>query len=164
MNQRSSASSHFFSVIFFTILTACGFDPCYAQSSPKGNMVITFTDVRSQAGIIAIALCTDEDQWPDEPAYEYHWEKDGLKNGRLTVTVPDMPYGTYAIAALDDENRDFEMKYAMGLPREGWGMSANPSFLKLVPPGFEECAFDLDAPAIRMEIKMNYLRKNKKVK
>jgi uncharacterized protein (DUF2141 family) len=146
--------------LLVSLLTFGNADRCSAQT---GDLVITFTDIRSEKGIIALALCTDAQQWPNDPAQEYHWEKEGLNQHRMTITLPRLPYGTYAIAVLDDENRNFKMEYSMGLPREGWGMSTNPSFLKLTPPEFEECAFELDAPVVRMEIKMNYLRKNKKV-
>jgi len=128
-----------------------------------GKLIITFTDIRSDVGQIAIGLYNAPGQWTDDPVQEFAWDKDDLENGRLTVTIDDLKRTTYAIAVLDDEDRNLQMNYTLGLPTEGWGMSTNPSFLKLKKPGFDEVSFDLDAPVIRMEIKLNYLRKNKKV-
>ncbi len=147
-------------ILFVCMLNVSGQPSEYAT----GKLIITFTDIRSDVGQIALALYNQESQWTDNPAKEYAWDKDNMKNGRLTVTIEDLPRTVYAIAVLDDENENLEMEYTLGLPTEGWGMSTNPSFLKLKKPGFDEVFFDLDAPVIRMEIKMNYIRKNKKVK
>jgi len=130
-----------------------------------GKLIITFTDIRSSVGNIAMGLYTAEEQWTDNPAYNFYWDKKELREGRLTVELDNLPRGLiYACAVLDDEDKSFTMNSTLGLPNEGWGMSTNPSFLKLKKPGFREVAFELDAPVIRIEIKLNYFNKNKKVK
>ena len=136
-----------------------------SQSNPysHGKLVITFTDIRSDAGQIAMGLYNQADQWTDHPTAEFKWSKENLKNGRMTVVIDSLPRTIYACAVLDDEDMNQEMNYSFGLPKEGWGMSTNPSFLKLKKPTFNEVSFDLDAAAVKFEIKMNYLRKNKKV-
>lgn len=128
-----------------------------------GKLVITFSGIRSDVGQIAMGLYDDADQWTDRPKYEFAWTKEDLKDGRLTVVIDSLPRTTYACAVLDDEDMDQEMNFSLGLPTEGWGMSTNPSFLKLKKPGFDEVSFELDAAAVRFEITINYIRKNKKV-
>lgn len=137
----------------------------HAQSapSPTGKMVITFTDIRSDMGKVLVAIYNNPGQWTDNPYREYGYDKLEMKNGRLTVEIENLPYDTYAIAILDDENGSKEMEYRLGLPREGWGMSTNPSFLSLKKPGFDDVSFELDAPVVRFEIMLNYINKNKKV-
>lgn len=139
---------------------------CATAQSPyftTGKLVITFSGIRSDVGQIAMGLYDDADQWTDHPKYEFAWTKEDLKNGKLTVVIDSLPRTTYACAVLDDEDMDKAMDYTLGLPTEGWGMSTNPSFLKLKKPGFDEVSFDLDAAAVRFEIDIHYLRKNKKV-
>jgi len=132
---------------------------CKAQQ--KGNLEITISDIRSQDGIIGLGLSISAEQWPYEPKFEYGWKKAALKEGRMTVTIEDLDYGTYAFAVLDDENSNHEMDYTLGLPREGWAMSNNPEYLKLSPPAFEDCVFELNVPVLRLEVEMNYIRKRK---
>ncbi|MFC2090922.1 DUF2141 domain-containing protein [Bacteroidota bacterium] len=139
--------------------------PLHAQQSNQrtGKLIITFTNIRSDVGNIAMGFYNDARQWTDDPISEHRWPKRTMRNGKLTVEIPDLPYDTYACAVLDDEDRSRSMEYFLGLPKEGWGMSTNPPFLKLKKPGFDEVSFKLDRPVVRIEIKMNYLNKNKKV-
>ncbi len=135
-----------------------------AQSAPSGTLDITFTDIRSDIGIIRAGVYSAENQWIYDPEYSYKWTKEEMKEGKLKVEIPNLPYGKYAISILDDEDKSNSMNFFIGLPREGWGMSTNPSFLKLKHPCYEECSLELDCPSISFEINMNYLNKRKKVK
>jgi uncharacterized protein (DUF2141 family) len=137
-----------------------------AQSNTPqtGKLIITFTDIRSDIGNIVMGLYNAEEQWTDNPEHSLKWNKSKLKNGKLTVEIDSLPRTTYACAVLDDEDKSISMNFFLGLPREGWGMSTNPSFLKLKKPKFKEVSFDLDCPVLRIELKMNYLNKKKKVK
>ncbi|MDF1572356.1 MAG: DUF2141 domain-containing protein [Bacteroidales bacterium] len=149
-------------IIILTGLLSAG---AFAQSPyfTTGKLIITFSGIRSDVGQIALGLYDAADQWTDDPKYEFTWTKEDMKNGRITVVIDSLPRTTYACAVLDDENENLAMDYWLGLPTEGWGMSANPSFLKLKKPEFEEVSFDLDAAAVRFEINIHYIRKNKKV-
>jgi uncharacterized protein (DUF2141 family) len=137
---------------------------CQIHDDSTGKLLITFTNIRSDVGNIVLGLYSGAEQWLENPAHSYSWKKEGLIDGKLIVEIDSLPYNTYACAVLDDEDRSISMKYALALPLEGWGMSSNPSFLKLVAPKFESVCFDLDCPLQRIEIKMNYLNKHKKVK
>jgi uncharacterized protein (DUF2141 family) len=152
------------SLLFQVFLVLC-ITGIHAQSStkPEGDLVITFTDFRSEVGTISMGLYTHEKQWTDKPLQSFRWTKEDLNKGVLTVRVEALAYGKYACAVLDDEDDNQSMNYILGLPREGWGMSTNPSFLRLKAPAFEDVSFNLDAPVVRFEIKMNYLNKNKQV-
>jgi uncharacterized protein (DUF2141 family) len=128
-----------------------------------GTLVITFTHIRSDVGNIVMGLYESEDQWTDNPTYSFSWDKSKLKNGVLMVEIDSLPRKHYACAVLDDEDESASMNFIIGLPREGWGMSTNPSFFKLKKPDFEDVAFELDCPVLRVDIKMNYLNKNKRL-
>ncbi len=126
--------------------------------------MITLTDIRSDIGEIVVGVYSAEDQWINNPEFSFKWTKESLENGKLKVEIPGLPYGTFAISVLDDEDKSNCMNYFMGLPCEGWGMSTNPSFQKLKAPSYEKCALELDCPGISCEINMNYLNKRKKVR
>jgi uncharacterized protein (DUF2141 family) len=164
MNILRSVTSNakFFVIFVLTGLLSAG---ATAQSPyfTTGKLVITFTGIRSDVGQIALGLYDAANQWTDHPKHEFAWTKEDMKDGRLTVVIDSLPRTTYACAVLDDENENLAMDCKLGLPTEGWGMSTNPSFLKLKKPGFDEVSFDLDAAAVRFEINIHYIRKNKKV-
>jgi uncharacterized protein (DUF2141 family) len=129
-----------------------------------GTLIITITDIRSDIGNIRLGLYDSPEQWTDNARYHYVWDKEELKDGRLTVEIKDLPRTTYAFSVLDDEDENETITYKLGLPVEGWGMSNNPSFVRLKAPPFDEVSFELDSPVIRFEINMVYLNKNKKVR
>lgn len=150
--------------IFLTILLVFSTLALDAQAARGGSMLITFTDIRSDIGILRTGVYSAEDQWIYDPEYSFKWSKKDLVDGTLKVEIPNLPFGTYSISVLDDEDQSNSMNYFMGLPKEGWGMSTNPSFFKLKAPSYEECAFELDCPCISFEINLNYLNKRKNVK
>jgi uncharacterized protein (DUF2141 family) len=153
-------------VILIALLPVIFTNKTYNQSSDytTGTLIITFTDIRSDIGNIRLGLYDAPEQWTDNARYHYVWDKEELKDGRLTVEIKDLPRTTYAFSVLDDEDENETMTYKLGLPVEGWGMSNNPSFARLKAPAFDEVSFELDNPLIRFEINMVYLNKNKKVR
>ncbi len=132
--------------ILLSVLLSVSYLAVQAQEGPCGSLTITFTDIRSDIGEILTGVYSAEDQWIYEAKYSYTWTKENLEGGKLKVEIQNLPYGTYAISVLDDEDKNAGMKYFIGLPREGWGMSTNPSFFKLKAPSYEECAIELDCP------------------
>jgi uncharacterized protein (DUF2141 family) len=66
-----------------------------------------------------------------------------------------MRYGSYAIVAFHDENHDGEFNQNwLGMPKEGFGFSDDPSTLK--KPAFSDSRFNLDRPQVELTIKLNY--------
>jgi len=98
--------------------------------------------------------------WPRQPQIEFNWKKKDLINGVFTVKIPDLPYGTLAISALDDENSNLEMDMFLGIPKEGFGFSMDPTF-RLSAPRFEECSFRLNQPSQQITIRFRYAGKGK---
>lgn len=139
------------------------FSQLKAQPLPSGNIVISFSQIRSNIGTLAVGVYSCESEWIYEPLFNYTFPKDSLKDGILTIETGEIPYGKYAVSVLDDEDTNLEMNFVMGLPREGWGMSANPTFLRLKAPSYDECSFMLNSPCHRLHIKLNYLNRNKKI-
>lgn len=124
-------------------------------SNPKGTLEITFRDIRNSQGQIAIGINQSEEGWPRRPDMEPNWKKEGVQSGTMTVRL-DLPYGTYAISVLDDENSNREMDSTLGIPKEGFGFSQNPK-VGMKAPGFEECSFVIDKPHQKITININYM-------
>jgi uncharacterized protein (DUF2141 family) len=125
-----------------------------------GVLEITFTDIRNSKGQIAIGINSGPEGWPRKPDMDPNWKKNPVKDGRMTVRVPDLPFGTYAVSVLDDENANLEMDMFLGIPREGFGFSQNPK-VGMSAPDFEDCSFELKGAITRIEININYIGKGK---
>ena len=70
----------------------------------------------------------------------------------LTGVAP----GRYAIALLDDANRNGKADMALFLPREGFGFSRNAA-ARFGPPKFAAAAFDVGTDEVSIPIRMRYM-------
>jgi uncharacterized protein (DUF2141 family) len=134
--------------------------PSVSQSDPSGTLEITFTGVRNNKGLIAIGINSSPEGWPRVPQKKAHWYKTGIAGEVFTARIENLSFGTYAISVLDDENENFEMDMFMGIPKEGFGFSGNPR-VKLSPPKFEDCQFDIEQPFQQITIDIRYISKGK---
>jgi len=122
-----------------------------------GTLEITFHNIRNDKGQVAIGINRSAEGWPRRPHMEPNWKKSGLQEGTMTVML-DLPYGTYAISVLDDENSNREMDMVLGFPREGFGFSGNPK-VGMKAPSFEECSFVFNRSMQKISINIVYMGK-----
>ena len=127
--------------LIFLILYTAG--STLAQTDSTGTLEIEFTGIKTAEGQVAIGINYAPEGFPNEPDVEIQYSKEGLKDGKLTIQEMDLPYGTYAISALDDLDKNIEMKMFLGIPKEAYGFSGNPN-AKLRAPKFDECSFELN--------------------
>ena len=78
-------------------------------------------------------------------------------DGMLVVVISDLPHGTYAIAALDDENQNHELDLLRG---ERFGFSLNPQ-VRLSAPKFKDCSFPIQSDLTKIEIHFKNRAKEK---
>lgn len=131
-----------------------------AQSDSIGCLEIEFAGIDSEEGQISIGINYGPKGFPRKPDEEIQFSKEGLKDGKLTVRVKDLPYGTYAISALDDLDFDVKMKMFLGLPKEAFGFSGNPE-VRLRAPHYEDCSFVFNQPNQKIEILIRHYRQKK---
>jgi uncharacterized protein (DUF2141 family) len=106
-------------------------------SLEKSVLTIDIENIRSQKGVIWLALYTKPEQYPDRPVKKLEVKKDSLAKGVLHVEINDMEPGRYALCFLDDENKSGEMEYnGIGIPLEGFGFANNVKPV-LQRPGFD---------------------------
>ena len=83
----------------------------------------------------------------------------------LTRTVPAtvreigfeaLPVGDYAVAVIHDENGNNKLDTMLGIPREGFGFSRNPT-IGFGAPKFAAARFTLDINGTEQDIRMRYL-------
>jgi uncharacterized protein (DUF2141 family) len=145
--------------ILSTLLLCALSTPSIAAETqpPVGRIEVCIEQVRSAEGVIGVALFNTDKGFPDK-----NWlALDGRSvqaGKRCVVVFENVPYGTYAVSVLHDENGNGKMdKVFPGIPKEGFGTSNNPK-LKMGPPSFSDSRFELDKQTLTLNINMKYLR------
>ncbi len=124
-----------------------------AAASPAAatEVHVRVLNVADAAGSVRVEICL-----PPE------WLKDGCRlrasaparAGIVTVTVPNVPPGAYAVVAHHDSDDDTEVgRNVLGIPTEGVGFSRGPSIL-FGAPKFEESAIQVTGDRTTIDIKL----------
>ncbi|HKQ45186.1 MAG TPA: DUF2141 domain-containing protein [Rhizomicrobium sp.] len=132
------------------VLSAMGLiAPAWAQE-PNGTLVIHIEDVSPKGGILRLGLY-DEARYPDDDSAAILSADVKAEPGRTTVTLNNVPPGTYAIQAYQDINSNDKMDTSwLGFPQEPFGFSrdAKP---RLSKPRFSAVKFEV-APGVNTQI------------
>ena len=112
---------------------------------PKGrgpipDLLVRAVDLPSDEGTVLCTLYDRAETWLEDPGW-LATAKAKPEDGVATCVFPAVPPGTYAVTFLHDVNDNGDMdSNLLGLPKEPWGMTRDPSIL-LGPPPFEKAAF-----------------------
>jgi uncharacterized protein (DUF2141 family) len=121
-----------------------------------GTIVIELDTLENQTGSIQISLYDKEQGFPDEYEEAYLYKTIPITSELDKMILENIPFGTYALSILHDENDDFELDTNfLGIPSEGYGFSNNVKGM-FGPPDFEDAVFELKEKEIILNIKMNY--------
>jgi uncharacterized protein (DUF2141 family) len=75
---------------------------------------------------------------------------------KMIIRFDSLSFGTYAVAAMHDENGDEKMNFnLLGMPKEGYCFSNNirPKFRR---PTWNEAKFDIKRKTSRIYVEMKY--------
>jgi uncharacterized protein (DUF2141 family) len=147
------------------MLFFCTSTPLFAESAPpaacttsqSGCITVHIKGLKNPDGLIGVALYTTKNGFPDKPerAFATRIHKPGSTPNE--ATFDKIPYGTYAVSVLHDENGNGRMdKSFIGIPKEGFGVSNNPK-IRRSPPSYNEALFTLNASQMELTVSMNYL-------
>ncbi len=104
------------------------------------SLTITIEDIRSEEGVLYLAIYQNSDTWLNESA-TFRQQIVAPKKGTMTLSFSNIPAGNYAVSVLHDMNRDKELNTNwLGMPAEAYGFSNNPGFM-MRAPRFSECVF-----------------------
>ncbi len=122
-----------------------------------GNLCIRITNLRNSDGYIGIALFRSEEGFPGDSDNAFALGGTEPTGTEMECVLENIPYGTYAVSVLHDENRNRKMdKTWIGVPKEGFGASNNPK-IRFGPPEFDESNFTFDSEEAALVINMKYL-------
>jgi len=124
------------------------------DSPAVGTLRIMVENVKESQGKILLAVYADDRSFLSEVTYRsvHHQVSQA---GVVTVEVPDLPYGNYAISLYHDENNNGKIDTNfMKIPKEPYGFSNNVRGT-FGPPKFRDArfAFVEAEQEIRIEIR-----------
>ncbi len=124
-----------------------------AAGTPLAPIVVDIDGVRSAAGIVRVTVCPRDLFLGNCP-----WGASApARAGRISIIVPDVPPGRYAVQAFHDADDDGKLQRNwLGLPREGIGFS-NDAMARITYPRFSVAAFDHGTAAQHIVVKVRYL-------
>ncbi|NTV01614.1 MAG: DUF2141 domain-containing protein [Chlorobiaceae bacterium] len=121
---------------------------------PAGRIKLTLSGVRSGNGEIRIALFNSKTGFPGKTELAFSRAVVSAEGETSVHLLEPVPYGTYAVAVFQDENRNGKLDTNfLGIPKEGVGASNNPK-PKFGPPSFEDAKFVVDRPEIALDIRI----------
>lgn len=112
----------------------------WTRIASGGELDVTVAGIRDDRGQILVAVCTaDSFLGPDCP----YTARAPAAPGEVSVVVPDVPAGTYAVQAFHDQDEDGRIdRDLFGRPRDGMGFS-NDAPMRFGPPRFEDAAISI---------------------
>lgn len=109
-----------------------------ATTAQAGTVEVRVEGVTAK-GAVKVAVC-DKERFLKQCAYS---ASAPAQAGATTVLVKDIPAGTWAVLAYQDENGNGELdRNFIGIPKEPYGFSRDARS-KFGPPGFEDAAIEV---------------------
>ena len=127
-----------------------------APVQEKPILTLSITALRSQQGVVCVALFSSAEGFPNDSTQAVKAEQFPIREIPLIIKFLDLPFGRYAVSVFHDENGDGELNQGLfGIPQEGLGFSKNPQLWK-GPPEFQQADFEFTPENNVVEIAMKY--------
>jgi uncharacterized protein (DUF2141 family) len=116
----------------------------YSTASDTASLEVQIDDLRNTNGVVQVAIYNQDGTIPDEN-YQNHYQlkTSEIFNNSATITFDNLPYGTYAINVMHDENNNGQVDKGFILPKEGIGFSNYTSINLSNRPNFKDASFNL---------------------
>lgn len=118
-----------------------------------GTIAINLSGIKEKTGTIIYVLYDKGPHMPETP-----YLKAGLishQNGQAAFSIPELPYGKYALLLFNDVNGNYKLDPEYAIPREGFCFSGNPD-LSAYPPDFDDTLFTLESKQKKMDLTLIY--------
>ncbi|MEO1023251.1 MAG: DUF2141 domain-containing protein [Bacteroidota bacterium] len=125
------------------------------MSDYKGMDVASFTldieGIKKATGEVRIAMFDSEQKYKKDPVYAVVVAVD---SNTVSWTVPDLPFGKYAIAVYHDKNTNGKLDTnLLGIPKEQYGFSNNARG-KFGPASWKDAHFVVESSECSHRIKI----------
>ncbi|UZK65514.1 DUF2141 domain-containing protein [Sphingomonas sp. M1-B02] len=119
------------------------------------SLEVDVDGLRSAKGMLQICLTSDTGDFPDCRNGDTAIKRT-VSASAPRVRFEGLPQGDYAVAVIHDANGNARLDTMMGIPREGFGFSRNPT-IGFGPPRFTAARFTVGAQGQVQKIRMRYL-------
>ena len=130
---------------------------CIGQTTnEKGDLTVKLIGFRNDIGQTCVQLYNNPKGFPGKYANACRIIRSKIKNDHVTIEFQELPYGSYAVSVLHDEdmNNKLELSF-LGIPKEGCAVSNNPKIF-FGPPSFEDSKFEIQSDTKTIEIRLRY--------
>lgn len=107
------------------------------------SLDVTVTNIKKDKGMIRLAICRQGDDFPDCGENAVQTADLEIELGSARAQFKGIPTGLYAVSVFHDANANGRLDTFLGMPREGYGFSANPPFRPRAPR-FSEAQIEID--------------------
>jgi len=130
---------------FTQLFSGCLLLAAASASVSAATVEVRVTAVAGGKGTVKVAVC-DRERFLKQCAYS---ASAPARDGENVILVPNVPKGTWAVLAYQDENGNGELdRNLLGIPKENYGFSRDAAS-KFGPPGFDDAAIEVgDEPAV----------------
>jgi uncharacterized protein (DUF2141 family) len=110
-----------------------------AAPASSATVEVRVSNVAGGKGKVNVAVC-DRERFLKQCAYS---ASAPAQAGVTVVSIKDIPAGTWAVLAYQDENENNELdRNFIGIPKENYGFSRDAAS-RFGPPGFEDAAIEV---------------------
>ena len=137
------------------LLLALGAGASAAPPPEAAELRISVTGLRNARGIVMVCLTRRADflTCDRDPA---RVTRNIPADQAATIELDDLAPGVWSLLAIHDANRNGKLDTLMGIPREGFAFSRNPT-VRFGPPRLDQVSFALPAGESRQALTMKYL-------
>jgi uncharacterized protein (DUF2141 family) len=132
---------------FTQLLSVCLLLAAAAATSTvaAATVEVHVSAVAGGKGSVKVAVC-DRERFLKQCAYSASMP---ARDGNNVILVPNVPKGTWAVLAYQDENGNGQLdRNFIGIPKENYGFSRDAAS-KFGPPGFDDAAIEVgDEPTV----------------
>ena len=140
--------------VYITLLLTCFIEiapSAFADETPTGELIVVVSDLEGDKGAVMLALLDSLEMF-DAGDAAFRQASVPVQDGKATVVIGDLPFGTYAIKVYHDENENSKLDTNfVGFPTEPFGFS-NDSMGQFGPPSFDEAKFEFSERRMEIEI------------
>ncbi len=114
-----------------------------AASTSGYTLTVVVEGVNNLGGNVGLLVFNSAKGWAEDRSTALKDITVPAHEGTVTITVPDLPAGTYAVALVHDVNKNHKLdRNFVGQPKEQWGLSNNPHAV-IKTPSYSACTFEL---------------------
>ncbi|OQW50740.1 MAG: hypothetical protein A4S09_11335 [Proteobacteria bacterium SG_bin7] len=126
----------------------------FAQNSFAETMTLRFKSMTQAKGVIRWAMYAPGEEWPGENSASYGGVVE-VSSLDIVTKVPNVKFGTYAIASYQDVNNNGKMDKRLGFPLEPFGFSNGARPTIMGAPSYDKAKFEFtnESQVVDIDIK-----------